>query len=221
MQDGAGRLPRRLPEVTDEAGDVVLAFPFPSLMAPRTEPRPRINTAGGSDEFHRRAMLGIAALTIALSPRRPRRPAARRQGGARAFSFTPLDIGMRKGCSPSTGSSQIDRVYRHARMQRAMAADSLDIALGSGPPWPSSSRARRSGGGRDGESAAPLGDCCADGPGPPPISQGQEGQRLDRQLAHLLAGQRDVETGLGSGGIDTRLGGMRGRSPAKRGDIVG
>jgi ABC-type nitrate/sulfonate/bicarbonate transport system substrate-binding protein len=51
-----------------------------------------------------------------------------------AFSFVPLDIGMRKGFFAKHGL-EIEAIAfaGDARMQQAMASDSLDIALGSGP----------------------------------------------------------------------------------------
>jgi ABC-type nitrate/sulfonate/bicarbonate transport system substrate-binding protein len=51
-----------------------------------------------------------------------------------AFSFVPLDVGMRKGIFAQNGI-EIEPVTfaGDARMQQAMAADSIDIALGSGP----------------------------------------------------------------------------------------
>ena len=51
-----------------------------------------------------------------------------------AFSFVTLDIGMRKGFFARNGL-EIESVAfaGDARMQQAMASDSLDIALGSGP----------------------------------------------------------------------------------------
>jgi NitT/TauT family transport system substrate-binding protein len=51
-----------------------------------------------------------------------------------AFSFVPLDIGMRKGFFAKHGL-EIESVAfaGDVRMQQAMASDSLDIALGSGP----------------------------------------------------------------------------------------
>ena len=51
-----------------------------------------------------------------------------------AFSFVPLDIGMRKGLF-ANNSLDIEAIALtgDARMQQAMASDSLDVALGSGP----------------------------------------------------------------------------------------
>jgi len=51
-----------------------------------------------------------------------------------AFSFVPLDIGMRKGLFANNGLEIESIVFTgDARMQQAMASDSLDVALGSGP----------------------------------------------------------------------------------------
>src|SRR4051794_6217839 len=51
-----------------------------------------------------------------------------------AFSFVPLDVGMRKGFFARNGLEIESIAFAgDARMQQAMASDSLDIALGSGP----------------------------------------------------------------------------------------
>jgi NitT/TauT family transport system substrate-binding protein len=51
-----------------------------------------------------------------------------------AFSFVPLDVGMRKGFFAQNGLEIESIAFTgDARMQQAMASDSLDIALGSGP----------------------------------------------------------------------------------------
>jgi ABC-type nitrate/sulfonate/bicarbonate transport system substrate-binding protein len=51
-----------------------------------------------------------------------------------AFSFVPLDIGIRKGIFERNGVQVEPIVFAgDAKMQQAMAAGSLDIALGSGP----------------------------------------------------------------------------------------
>src|SRR5882724_1671726 len=51
-----------------------------------------------------------------------------------AFSFVPLDIGMRKGFFAKNGLDIESIAFTgDARMQQAMASDSIDIALGSGP----------------------------------------------------------------------------------------
>jgi NitT/TauT family transport system substrate-binding protein len=51
-----------------------------------------------------------------------------------AFSFVPVDVGMRQGIFARHGLEIESIAFAgDARMQQAMASDSLDIALGSGP----------------------------------------------------------------------------------------
>src|SRR5712691_209205 len=51
-----------------------------------------------------------------------------------AFSFVPLDVGMRHGLFARHGLEIESIAFAgDARMQQAMASDSLDVALGSGP----------------------------------------------------------------------------------------
>jgi ABC-type nitrate/sulfonate/bicarbonate transport system substrate-binding protein len=51
-----------------------------------------------------------------------------------AFSFVPLDIGVRTGLFKKYGLDiEIANFGGDAKLQQAMAADSIDIALGSGP----------------------------------------------------------------------------------------
>lgn len=53
---------------------------------------------------------------------------------AEAFSFVPLDIGIRKGFFKQNGLDIEEIAFAgDAKMQQAMAADSLDIGIGSGP----------------------------------------------------------------------------------------
>jgi ABC-type nitrate/sulfonate/bicarbonate transport system substrate-binding protein len=81
-----------------------------------------------------------AAFALAISPMTVASPANAleklRIGKAvpEAFSFVPLDIGMRKGFFAKNGLEIESIAFAgDARMQQAMASDSLDIALGSGP----------------------------------------------------------------------------------------
>jgi NitT/TauT family transport system substrate-binding protein len=81
-----------------------------------------------------------AAFALAISPMTVASPANAleklRVGKAvpEAFSFVPLDIGMRKGFFAKNGLEIESIAFAgDARMQQAMASDSLDIALGSGP----------------------------------------------------------------------------------------
>jgi len=51
-----------------------------------------------------------------------------------AFSFVPLDIGMKKGFFQKHGIEAESIAFAgDAKMQQAMASDSIDLALGSGP----------------------------------------------------------------------------------------
>src|SRR5262249_49262119 len=82
----------------------------------------------------------VAALTLATGAMILAAPAGAaeklRVGKAvpEAFSFVPLDIGMRKGFFAKQGLEIESIAFAgDARMQQAMASDSLDIALGSGP----------------------------------------------------------------------------------------
>ena len=51
-----------------------------------------------------------------------------------AFSFVPLDIGMKKGFFQKYGVEPESIAFAgDAKMQQAMASDSIDLALGSGP----------------------------------------------------------------------------------------
>jgi ABC-type nitrate/sulfonate/bicarbonate transport system substrate-binding protein len=51
-----------------------------------------------------------------------------------AFSFTPLDIGVRKGFFANNGVEvEVTAFAGDAKLQQAMTADSIDIGVGSGP----------------------------------------------------------------------------------------
>src|SRR5262245_47269717 len=81
------------------------------------------------------AALALAAGAMILAP--PAGAAEKLRVGKavpEAFSFVPLDIGMRKGFFAKHGLEIESIAFAgDARMQQAMASDSLDIALGSGP----------------------------------------------------------------------------------------
>lgn len=56
------------------------------------------------------------------------------KAGREAFSFVPLDVGVRTGIFKTQGLDiEIANFGGDAKLQQAMAADSIDIALGSGP----------------------------------------------------------------------------------------
>jgi NitT/TauT family transport system substrate-binding protein len=77
-----------------------------------------------------------AALMIAFAAMPARADETLRVGKAvpEAFSFVPLDVGMREGLFKQNGLDIDEMAFAgDAKLQQAMAADSLDIALGSGP----------------------------------------------------------------------------------------
>ena len=79
------------------------------------------------------AILGcaIAALSASLAPAETLRVG---KAGREAFSFVPADIGARTGIFKRHNLElEIASFGGDARIQQAMAADSIDIALGSGP----------------------------------------------------------------------------------------
>jgi len=86
-----------------------------------------------------RSRLAIVGLSLALAALAAWPSAAAeklRVGKAvpEAFSFVPLDIGVRKGFFQKYGLEIESIAFAgDARMQQAMASDSLDSALGSGP----------------------------------------------------------------------------------------
>src|SRR5882762_663669 len=56
------------------------------------------------------------------------------KAGREAFSFVPLDVGVRSGIFTRHGLDvEISNFGGDARLQQAMAADGVDISLGSGP----------------------------------------------------------------------------------------
>src|SRR5579862_5620742 len=84
----------------------------------------------------RATAFALAALLSGLAATPPATAETLRVGKAvpEAFSFVPLDIGIRKGFFAKYGIDiEISSFAGDARMQQAMASDSLDIALGSGP----------------------------------------------------------------------------------------
>jgi NitT/TauT family transport system substrate-binding protein len=81
-------------------------------------------------------LLGAVLLALAAAAAPSRGVETLRVGKAVgvAFSFVPLDIGIRKGLFAQNGLEIESTTFAgDARMQQAMAADSIDIALGSGP----------------------------------------------------------------------------------------
>src|SRR5262249_11372635 len=80
------------------------------------------------------AMLMLAGGSLLVTGARAAEPPRVGNAVPEAFSFVPLDLGMRKGLFANNGLD-IESIASagDARMQQAMASDSLDVALGSGP----------------------------------------------------------------------------------------
>jgi NitT/TauT family transport system substrate-binding protein len=80
--------------------------------------------------------LTFAILTLSTAPGRAQTLQTLRVGKAvpEAFTFTPLDIGMRKGFFKENGLEIQEIAFAgDAKMQQAMAGNSIDIGIGSGP----------------------------------------------------------------------------------------
>ena len=143
-----------------------------------------------------------------------------------AFSFVPLDIAMRKGFFAKAGLEiELIAFAGDARMQQAMASDSLDIALGSGPamafivkgapikaspPWPGRHCCWRS-------------SCARTGRRPRPTSRARRSASRPPARSPIGWSARPRAARLGSKGIEIApMGAMPGQIAAlKRGDIDG
>ena len=85
----------------------------------------------------RRIVVGLVAL-IALTSALPVTASADTlrvgKAGRTAFSFVPVDVGSQAGIFKTNGLDlQVSSFGGDAKVQQAMAADSIDIGLGSGP----------------------------------------------------------------------------------------
>ena len=181
-----------------------------------------------------RAMLGAAAVNVALSMlstmSMPACAAEKLRVGKavpEAFSFVPLDIGMRKGLFAKHGIEIESIAFAgDARMQQAMAADSLDIALGSGPAMafiakgaPIKAVAAMAG--------PPLLLAIVVRPDGPKTAADLKGKRVSvstaGSLTYWLVSETSKRQGWGPNGIEiSPMGAMPGQIAAlKRGDIDG
>jgi ABC-type nitrate/sulfonate/bicarbonate transport system substrate-binding protein len=144
-----------------------------------------------------------------------------------AFSFVPLDIGMRKGFFAKNGLEIESIAFAgDARMQQAMASDSLDIALGSGPAMafivkgaPIKAVAAMAG--------PPLLLAIVVRPDGPKTAADLKGKKISvstaGSLTYWLVSETSRRQGWGPKGIDIApMGAMPGQIAAmKRGDIDG
>jgi ABC-type nitrate/sulfonate/bicarbonate transport system substrate-binding protein len=82
----------------------------------------------------RAAALGLSLSVLAAAPAGAIDKLKVGKAVPEAFSFVPLDIGMKKGLFQKHGVEAESIAFAgDAKMQQAMASDSIDLALGSGP----------------------------------------------------------------------------------------
>jgi len=144
-----------------------------------------------------------------------------------AFSFTPLDIGIRKGFFANNGVEVEAAAFAgDAKLQQAMTADSIDVGIGSGPGMAfivkgSAVKAVAA------MAGPPLLLCIAVRPeGPKSVSELKAKKiavSTAGSLTHWLVSETARRQGWGPNGIDIQpMGAMTGQLAAlKRGDIDG
>jgi ABC-type nitrate/sulfonate/bicarbonate transport system substrate-binding protein len=80
------------------------------------------------------AAFALAAAAALIGSARAEEPLRVAKAVPEAFSFVPLDIGIQEGIFKKNGVDvQASAMAGDAKLQQAMAADSIDAALGSGP----------------------------------------------------------------------------------------
>ena len=80
------------------------------------------------------AMAVLAAATWLSTPAKADEPLRVGKAVPEAFSFVPLDVGIQEGLFKKYGLEVQESAFTgDAKLQQAMAADSIDVALGSGP----------------------------------------------------------------------------------------
>src|SRR6266403_755048 len=144
-----------------------------------------------------------------------------------AFSFVPLDVGMRKGLFAKQGL-EIEAIAfaGDARMQQAMASDSLDIALGSGPAMAFIAKGAPIKG-VAGMAGPPLLLAIVVRPDGPKTAADLKGKKVSvstaGSLTYWLVSETSRRQGWGPKGIEIApMGAMPGQIAAmKRGDIDG
>ena len=81
-----------------------------------------------------RTILALLATLLLVTPSASAEKLKVGKAVPEAFSFVPLDIGMKKGFFQKYGIEAESIAFAgDAKMQQAMASDSIDLALGSGP----------------------------------------------------------------------------------------
>src|SRR5262245_43687073 len=91
----------------------------------------------GWSKWHRLGLILLALASCSLSDITPSNAAETLRvgkAGRDAFSFVPADVGQRTGIFKTHGVEiEISSFGGDARLQQAMAADGIDVALSSGP----------------------------------------------------------------------------------------
>jgi NitT/TauT family transport system substrate-binding protein len=144
-----------------------------------------------------------------------------------AFSFVPLDIGMRKGIFAKNGLEIESIAFAgDARMQQAAAADSIDILLGSGPAMAFIAKGAPIKG-VAGMAGPPLLLAIVVRPDGPKTAADLKGKKVSvstaGSLTYWLVSETSRRQGWGPKGIEIApMGAMPGQIAAlKRGDIDG
>lgn len=144
-----------------------------------------------------------------------------------AFSFVPLDVGMRKGIFVKYGLEIESIAFAgDARMQQAAAADSIDILLGSGPAMAFIVKGSPIKG-IAGMAGPPLLLAIVVRPNGPKTVADLKGRKVSvstaGSLTYWLVSETSRRQGWGPNGIDIApMGAMPGQIAAlKRGDIDG
>src|SRR5215510_11334869 len=144
-----------------------------------------------------------------------------------AFSFVPLDVGMRKGIFAKNGLDIESIAFAgDARMQQAAAADSIDILLGSGPAMAFIVKGAPIKG-IAGMAGPPLLLAIVVRPDGPKTAADLKGKTISvttaGSLTYWLVSETSRRQGWGSNGINIApMGAMPGQLAAlKRGDIDG
>jgi NitT/TauT family transport system substrate-binding protein len=173
------------------------------------------------------SLLTAALVCIFSSP--PVQAEALRVGKAvpESFAFLPLDIGMHEGIYKRNGID-IDEIAfaGDAKLQQAMAADSLDIALGSGPAMAFIAK------GAPTKAIAVMGNAPLDltivvRPDGPKTAADLKGKKVSVStvggLTYWLTSETSRQQGWGPNGIDIApMGSMQPQIAAlERGDIDG
>jgi ABC-type nitrate/sulfonate/bicarbonate transport system substrate-binding protein len=174
-------------------------------------------------------LAGMLALALSAAPGHAQALQTLRVGKAvpEAFTFTPLDIGVRKGFFKQNGLKIQETAFAgDAKMQQAMAANSVDIGLGSGPALAFIVKGSPVKGVAD-MAGPPLLLAIVVRPNGPKTAAGLKGKKISvstaGSLTYWLVSETSRRQGWGPNGIEIEpMGAMAGQIAAlRRGDIDG